>query len=92
MDQFLEERGICLEPEFELATSDMIVQFAKRNLGVGCLMAEFAAEALENGEVFALAFEEEMPSRFFHLVTSEKTYMSPAAAKLYEELRAAAKH
>ena len=33
MDQFLEERGIFLEPEFELATSDMVVQFAMRNHG-----------------------------------------------------------
>lgn len=90
MDQFLEERGICLEPEFELATSDMIVQFAKRNLGIGCLMSDFAGEALENGEVFALCFEEEMPPRNFCLVTSEKTYMSLAASRLFEELRTAA--
>ena len=34
MDRFLEKRGIVLEPEFELATSDMIVQFAIRNMGI----------------------------------------------------------
>ena len=47
MDQYLEKEGVALEPEFELATSDMIVQFVKRNLGIGCLMSEFAREALE---------------------------------------------
>ena len=31
MDQYLEREGVSLEPEFELATSDMIVQFVKRN-------------------------------------------------------------
>ena len=50
-------------------------------------MSDFAGEALESGEVFALRFEEEMPPRSFCLVTSEKTYMSPAATKLFEELR-----
>jgi len=90
MDQFLEKRGICLEPEFELATSDMVVQFVRRNLGIGCLMSEFADEALESGEVFALQFEEEMPLRHFCLVASEKAYMSPAAVRLYEEVSSAA--
>ena len=86
MDQFLEEKGIFLEPEFELATSDMIVQFVRRNLGVGCLMSGFAREALELNRVFRLEFEEEMPHRQFCLVTSDKAYMSPAAAKLFDEL------
>ena len=51
MDCFLEQRGIILEPEFELATSDMIVQFAIRNMGIGCVMEEFAkGERIESGE------------------------------------------
>lgn len=87
MDLFLGEKGITLEPEFELATSDMIVQFAKRNLGIGCLMSDFAKEALELGEVFRLEFEEAMPHRQFCLVTSKKSYISPAAARLLTELR-----
>ncbi len=86
MDEFLAKRGITLEPEFELATSEMIVQFAKRNLGVGCLMADFATDAIADGEVFALQFEEEMPSRQFCLVAPEKAWMSPAAAKLFKRL------
>lgn len=33
MDTFLAQNQVFLAPEFELATSDMIVQFALRNLG-----------------------------------------------------------
>ena len=46
MDDYLEQLGIVVEPEFELATSDMIVQFAMRNLGIGCVMSEFAERKL----------------------------------------------
>lgn len=88
MDRFLAERGICLEPEFELATSDMIVQFAKRNLGIGCLMSDFAKEAVSSKEVFRIEFEEEMPSRRFCLVAQGRACMSPAAEKLFRELAA----
>ena len=87
MDSCLEREGICLEPEFELATSDMIVQFVKRNLGIGCLMSEFAGEALRQGDVFALRFRKKMEKRSFCLITSSKNPLSPAAQKLLEALR-----
>lgn len=38
---------MSLTPEFELATSDMIVQFAARNLGIGCVAEDFAAEEIK---------------------------------------------
>lgn len=88
MDQFLAERGLSLEPEFELATSDMIVQFVKRNLGIGCLMSEFAREALHSGTVFPLEFQEEMPKREFCLVTKRRSHMSPASGRLLDKIRA----
>lgn len=87
MDSCLEREGICLEPEFELATSDMIVQFVKRNLGIGCLMSEFAGEALRQGDVFALRFRKKMEKRSFCLITSSKNPLSPAAQKLLKALR-----
>lgn len=51
IDRFFAENGVVLAPEFELATSSLIVQFARRNLGVGCVVAAFAEEALAAGEV-----------------------------------------
>ena len=84
MDEFLAEDGIKVMPEFELATSDMIVQFAKRSLGVGCVVRDFAREALESGLLFELRFNKMIPKRQFCVVRSTKTPMSLAAAKLLE--------
>lgn len=86
MDEFLSEKGIFLEPEFELATSDMVVQFAKRNMGVGCVMGDFAAEDLKAGRLFALRFKEKMPSRYICVVSSRKEILSAAAKKLMDML------
>ena len=69
MDDFLEKLGIVVEPEFELATSDMIVQFAMRNLGIGCVMSEFAEKEIEAGHLFALEFKPGMPERSFCIIT-----------------------
>lgn len=49
MDEFLAGNGVYVQPEFELATSDMIVQFVRRNLGVGCVMRDFARDYVESG-------------------------------------------
>ena len=56
MDEFLAGNGVYVQPEFELATSDMIVQFVRRNLGVGCVMRDFARDYVESGLLFELRF------------------------------------
>lgn len=79
MDTFLAQNQVSLAPEFELATSDMIVQFALRNLGIGCVMKDFALEALKNGELFELCFTPVMPPRNFYLIHRETRSLAPAA-------------
>lgn len=84
MDAFLEENGVALNPEFELATSDMIVQFTLRNMGVGSIMKEFAADYLDNGRLFALRFNKIIPKRHFCIVTEVKNPVSAAGRKLLD--------
>lgn len=91
MDGFLLKKGIELKPEFELATSDMIVQFARRNMGIGCVMEEFAGEAMERGEVFKLTFHEKMPLRHICVVTGESGLISMAGRSLLALLTEEAK-
>ena len=92
MDEFLAGNGVYVQPEFELATSDMIVQFVRRNLGVGCVMRDFARDYVESGLLFELRFNKIIPKRQFCVVRNTKMPMAPAAKKLLEimELDAAA--
>ena len=89
MDAFLERNGVVMNPEFELATSDMIVQFTLRNLGVGNVMKDFAAEYLEEGRLFELRFNKIIPKRHFCVVTNSRNPLSAAGRNLlrliYEE-------
>ena len=84
MDEYLGRFGIVLQPEFELATSDMIVQFALRSLGVGCVVRDFAARYLESGQLFELRFNKMIPKRNFCVVQSRKNNLSTAAQKLLD--------
>lgn len=82
MEDFLSKNNVSLKPEFELATSDMIIQFALRSLGIGCVVKDFALPYLQSGKLFALRFNQMIPKRNFLLVTPSGGHMSPAVENL----------
>ena len=84
VDNFLAGNGVSIQPEFELATSDMIVQFVRRNLGVGCVVKDFAREAVESGQLFELRFNRMLPKRQFCVVRNTKVPMNTAAKMLLQ--------
>ncbi|TAH66155.1 MAG: LysR family transcriptional regulator [Anaerolineaceae bacterium] len=86
VNEYLESNQVVLNPEFELATSDMIVKFAMRNLGIGCVVKDFAKEALENEYLFELQFIDKVPERSICIVMSKQNPISEAANKLLEML------
>ncbi|MGN0437863.1 MAG: LysR family transcriptional regulator [Lachnospiraceae bacterium] len=86
VEDYLHTMNIEVKPEFELATSDMIVQFASRNLGIGCVVEDFARNQIEAGNLFELTFKEAIPERDMCLIFDKRATMSVAATKLKELL------
>jgi DNA-binding transcriptional LysR family regulator len=86
IDEYLKANDVVLKPEFELAMSDIIVKFAGRNLGVGCVVKDFAKEAIETGNLFELRFEQELPKRHFCIITGNNNPISTAAKELLNML------
>lgn len=87
VDSFLADNQVALEPEFELATSDMIVQFALQNLGIGCVVQDFAERYIQMDELFVLQFDKQIPKRKICVVNDERLPLSVAAGKLMELLQ-----
>lgn len=87
LEQYLGENGVKISPEFELATSDMIVQFALRNLGVGHVVREFAIDHINSGKLFELRFNKLIPKRHFCVVTDKHTPLSASATRLLELIK-----
>lgn len=84
VDEFLEKSGVKLRPEFELATSNMLIQFARKGLGIASVVEDFAEDFLKTGELFQLEFEEKIPAREFCVVTDGRIPVSAAAGKLLD--------
>ncbi|MCR5753333.1 MAG: LysR family transcriptional regulator [Acetatifactor sp.] len=87
MDDFLAKNDVYVHPEFELATSDMIVQFALKNLGIGSVVKDFAREYVDAGLLFELRFNKIIPKREFCLVQNTRMPQSVAAKKLLEFMK-----
>ena len=84
IDHFLSSYGVSLIPEIELATSDLLVQFARRGLGISCVVRNFAEIDLENGSLFELDLENKIPTRQIGIVKLKNTPLSAAAVKFIE--------
>lgn len=82
IDSFLKSNDVVLMPEFELAMSDIIVKFAGRNLGIGCVVGDFATESITDGTLFKLQFDKKIPKRHFCVITGNNNPISKAAKEL----------
>ncbi len=87
IDEFLKTNKVVLKPEFELAMSDIIVKFAARNLGIGCVVEDFAKEYIESKRLFQLKFSTEIPKRHFCIITGRLNPISSAAKELLRMLK-----
>ncbi len=85
IDNLFVQEGCVIRPEFELATSDLIVQFALRGLGIGYVTRDFAQDYLDRGELFQLRLAEPILPRSMCLITPTKFPMPLAAKRLIEE-------
>ena len=86
VDTFLLQNAVSLTPEFELSTSNMIVQFAAKNLGIGSVVYDFAEDAISDHQVFELKFNNPIPARKMCIISDHTHGMSVAAKKLMELL------
>lgn len=85
LNDFFLSNGISLEPEFELATMDLVVPFVKRNLGIGIVVKNFAERAIEEGLIFEIKTTPAIPKRNICIVTDPKNPFSLAGHRFFNE-------
>ncbi|NLK38956.1 MAG: LysR family transcriptional regulator [Clostridiales bacterium] len=73
-------------PDIELATSDLLLAFALRGIGIASIVEDFAAEALAAGRLVKLDMKKSLPPRRFMLVYLKKLPLSAAAKQIVAEI------
>ena len=70
-EKFKENNAEC-NPKYELATSNLIVDFAKRNFGIGVVVDKFAEEKLKNKEIYQINIKEKIEPRNICIIKKDK--------------------
>ena len=84
VDQFFHDHSVQLIPEVELATSDLLVEFAKRGLGISCVVKDFALEAFHQDLLFELNLSDALPIRHFGVITLAHSPLPAVATHLLD--------
>ena len=85
IDGFFAPDQLCAD--IELATSDLLLEFARRGIGAACIVEDFAREDLAAGRLFRIRLKRELPPRHFLLAYSKKLPLPSAAGRFVRELR-----
>ncbi|MEK3719990.1 LysR family transcriptional regulator [Paenibacillus sp. FSL H8-0034] len=85
-DSLAEARGVKLQPEIELGSIDLLVDFARIGLGIAYVIRNFVSPELASGVLVEIKLKEPIPSRQAGIVTLKGVPVSAAANRFINML------
>ncbi len=86
IDEYFQNNGILIEPDFELGNFELLAEFAKIDFGIACLIREFFLEELGSRQLYEIPVKEPIPARGIGVVSLKVVPLSAAARALIELL------
>ena len=86
VEKFMISKGIKISPVFELGSFDLLLEFARINLGIACVVKEFSKSYLEQGLLYEVNVLEEIPNRSIGVCYLKSVPLSLASTKFVEVL------
>ena len=78
VDKVFLKSGQVLTASVELGAHELLLQLAKINLGISCVVKEFSEEYLKNGSVFELKQKNPIPERAIGYCYSKNLHLTPS--------------
>lgn len=86
IDNYLEQKHIDLQPEFELGNLDLLVRFAVFDFGIACVIKNFIPEELSSSLLYELTLKETIPSRHIGIIHLKSVPLSSASKRFLSYL------
>lgn len=84
IEKYFMEKGIKINPEIELGSHDLLLEFAKINLGIACVIREFSHDYMKDGSLYEIKLKEEIPNRSIGFCYLKSVSLSVASRKFVE--------
>ncbi|OXL83578.1 LysR family transcriptional regulator [Paenibacillus sp. SSG-1] len=82
--ELFEKYGHELKPDIEVGSVDLLIEFAKRGLGISYVTREFVAKELKEGSLFEIELNVEIPPSKVGLMVMRNMPISAAATRFIE--------
>ncbi len=86
IDEYFKTNSVSTEPDFELGNIDLLIQFAKYDFGIACVIRNFIEDELEKGRLYEIKPIEKIPSRHIGVTWLKNVPLSSAAKVLISNL------
>ncbi|RWR08975.1 LysR family transcriptional regulator [Siminovitchia fortis] len=84
VEEFFLTKGIKIQPEFELGSHELLLEFAKINLGVACVTKEFSEQLLRKGLLHEVTLMEPIPKRSIGICYIKNVPLNRAAERFVD--------
>ncbi|MDF2724257.1 MAG: LysR family transcriptional regulator [Paenibacillus sp.] len=79
--------GLTLKPEIEVGSVDLLIEFARRGLGISYVTREFVTNELEAGSLFEIKLNVQLPPSHVGIMTMRNMPLTSAASRFIELVR-----
>ncbi|AZU64725.1 LysR family transcriptional regulator [Neobacillus mesonae] len=84
VEEFFLSKGIIIQPEFELGSHELLLEFARINLGVACVTKEFSEQFLRKGLLREVTLTDPIPKRSIGICYLKNVPLNRAAERFVE--------
>lgn len=84
LNKYMEDNNIEFNPDIEIVSYNLVVEFTKAGFGIGYVTREFVMQELENKDIYEVKVTPTIPSRELGIITLKNNALSYAASKFIE--------
>lgn len=81
IDKYFGSNSLVVSPEIELSNMELLIEFARRGLGVSCVIKDYIQNELKKKQLYEVPIKEKIPERNLGIVTKKGIPISTASEK-----------
>jgi len=82
--ELFQSYGYKLKPEIEVGSVDLLIEFARKGLGISYVTREFVSKEMEDGSLFEIKLDVQLPPTHVGIMTMRNMPLSSAASRFIE--------
>lgn len=87
IDNYFSSYGLTVLPQIELSNMELLIEFAKKGLGVSWVIKDYVQMELEHKQLYEISIKEKIPERILGIATKKDIPMSTATQKFIELIK-----